>query len=151
MRTIEREIVSALIFSKDGKFFQGFRDPNSGGIYADCWHLPGGGIEPDETLADGARREAFEETGIDVSGVEAQLIDDMGRGESVKTDKATGEQVLHKMKFNIFTFTLPQNAEDIKVNLSDEFVDYRWTDPVDIKGIKLTPPSVELFTRLGYL
>lgn len=151
MKIIDREIVSALIFSKDGKVFQGFRDPQGGGIYADCWHLPGGGIEPGESLADGARREAMEETGIDVSGCAAELVDDIGRGESQKTDKATGEQVLHKMKFNIFKFTLDQDAADVPVNLSDEFIQYRWTDPGELKDLKLTPPSVELFKRLGYL
>lgn len=41
MREIERQIVSALIFSKDGKLFQGMKDPNKGGVYSDCWHIPG--------------------------------------------------------------------------------------------------------------
>lgn len=31
------------------------------------WGLPGGGNEPDESLVDTARREAFEETGVEIS------------------------------------------------------------------------------------
>ena len=34
MRTIHRTIVSALIFSKDGKLLMGMKDPKDGGVYA---------------------------------------------------------------------------------------------------------------------
>jgi ADP-ribose pyrophosphatase YjhB (NUDIX family) len=38
-----------------------------GGIWGDgAWGLPGGGLEPDESLAEGARREGLEETGLSV-------------------------------------------------------------------------------------
>jgi hypothetical protein len=42
MREIERTIVSALIFSQDGKLLMGKKDPAKGGVYPDCWHIPGG-------------------------------------------------------------------------------------------------------------
>ncbi|ASP34070.1 NUDIX domain-containing protein [Labrenzia sp. VG12] len=32
--------------------------------YLDGWYLPGGGVEREETLAEAARREVFEETGV---------------------------------------------------------------------------------------
>lgn len=39
-----------------------------GGIWGSgAWGLPGGGLEPDETLAECAKREVFEETGIIVN------------------------------------------------------------------------------------
>lgn len=50
MRKINRIIVAALIFSKDGKLLMGTKDPRRGGVYSDCWHLPGGGVEEGETL-----------------------------------------------------------------------------------------------------
>ena len=37
------------------------------------------------------------------------------------------------------------------VKLGSDLVKYRWTNLADLKAVKLTPPSVELFERLGYL
>lgn len=151
MRTIERDIVSALIFSKDGKIFQGKKNPNGGGVYSDCWHIPGGGVHERETYTEAVIREVREETGIDVSNYDLVLIDDAGRGESEKTLKETGEKVLCKMKFDVYKVVLETTAADTKISLDDDLAEYRWTDPKELKDLKLTPPSVELFQRLGYL
>ncbi len=151
MRTIHREIVSALIFSQDGKLFQGMKNPKDGGVYADCWHIPGGGIDDGEDKLTALVREIKEETGITVPIDKIELVDDQGRGESEKVLKNTGERVLCKMKFNVYKITLDQNATDIRVNLEDDLVSYQWIDLVELKNVKLTPPSVILFQRLGYL
>jgi len=42
MRTINRDIVSAVILSKDFKILLGKKDPSKGGVYASSWHIPGG-------------------------------------------------------------------------------------------------------------
>ncbi|MEI8090766.1 MAG: hypothetical protein WCG98_00445 [bacterium] len=45
MREIHRTIVSAVIFSKDGKLLMGKKDPNAGGVYSQYRHFPGGGVD----------------------------------------------------------------------------------------------------------
>jgi len=151
MRTIHREIVAALIFSKDGKLFQGMKNPKDGGVYANCWHLPGGGVEENENNLTALMREIREETGIVTSPEDAELVDDNGRGEAEKILKDTGEHVLCKMTFHVYKVVLDKNADDVPVRLGDDLVMYQWTNLADLKDLKLTPPSVELFTRLGYM
>lgn len=150
MREIQREIVSGLIFAKDGKLFQGQKDPQKGGVYCDCWHLPGGGAEPGEDKKTALAREIKEETGIDIAGYGVELADDSGRGESKKV-LGTGEEVLCQMKFFVYRIDVDKNSTDIEINLNDDLVKFRWTDPKELPGLKLTPPSVELFQKLGYL
>src|SRR5580700_9463476 len=118
MRTIHRTIVSALIFSKDGKLLMGMKDPNGGGVYADCWHIPGGGVDEGETQEQALQRELFEEVGINTDDCKVVLADDMGTGESKKTLKETNEEVLCKMQFNVYQVDVPELADDIKVKAS---------------------------------
>lgn len=151
MREIERDIVSALIFSKDGRLFQGMKDPQKGGVYSDCWHIPGGGVDTGESKEDTLKREVKEEVGIDISNYKFELVDDAGRGGSKKT-LPTGEKVLCKMKFFVYRVDInDKNSNEVEVNLSDDLIKYRWTDLSELADIKLTPPSVELFKKLGYL
>jgi 8-oxo-dGTP pyrophosphatase MutT (NUDIX family) len=152
VRIIQREIVSALIFSKDGKLFQGMKAQNKGGVYSDCWHIPGGGLDEGEDKINAVIREIREETGIDISQSQIELVDDIGKGESEKILKDTREKVLCKMNFNIYKVVInDKNANEIKVELNDDLVRYQWFDLKDLHDIKLTPPSVELFRRLKYL
>ena len=151
MRTIHREIVSALIFSKDGKLLMGMKDPKSGGVYADCWHIPGGGVDENETHIEALHRELLEEVGVDTSSCNVTLVDNQGRGETEKTLKDTGERVLCKMKFNVYRVDLDKNAAQVKTNPSDDLAILEWVELGQVHRYKLTPPSLALFTRLGYI
>ncbi|MDD4937858.1 MAG: NUDIX hydrolase [Candidatus Shapirobacteria bacterium] len=150
MRTINRVIVSALIFSKDSKLFMGQKDTNKGGVYSDCWHIPGGGVDEGETKETALIREIKEETGIDISSLEIKLVDNQGKGTSEKT-LSTGEKVICEMEFNVYKIQLPQNSKDVKIILSDDLVEYDWFDLSDLQNQKLTPPSINLFRKLGYM
>lgn len=151
MRTIYRTVVSVLIFSKDGKLLMGMKDPKDGGVYADCWHIPGGGVDEGETQEQALRREILEEVGIDIAGCKVTLADDQGSGETEKTLKDTGEKVMCHMKFYVYRVDIDKNADEIETKLSDDLVKLEWVDPAKLDGYKLTPPSITLFQRLGYL
>ena len=142
--------MSALIFSKDGKLFQGRKD--KGGVYADCWHIPGGGIEDTEDKITALTREVQEETGIDIAPYSIELIDDTGTGQSEKTLKDTNETVLVEMHFFVYKIIInDKTADEIEVDLKDDLIAYQWTDSKDLQNIKLTPPSITLFKKLGYI
>lgn len=151
MRVIHRIIVSALIISKDGLILHGMKDPMSGGVYADCWHIPGGGVEEGEDEVATLIREIREETGIGVSTYDVCLIDDKGSGKSEKVLKETDETVMCHMKFHVYKVVLNTPADQVRISLNDDLVKYQWIDPSDLKKIKLTPPSIALFKRLGYI
>ncbi len=150
MRTIQREIVSGLIFSLDNKILFGKKDPRKGGVYSDCIHLPGGGIEQGEDLITGLMRELREEVGIDITPYTIELLDNADTGSAERT-LDTGEKVIAEMHFNVYKITIPKNASDITVTLSSDLIDYLWVAPSDLQNYALTPPSLKLFTKLGYL
>jgi 8-oxo-dGTP pyrophosphatase MutT (NUDIX family) len=149
MREIQRDIVAALIFSKDGKLFLGWE--KKGGVYDDCWHLPGGGVKLGEGKIDALKREVKEEAGIDISAYKIDLIDDAKYGKSKKI-LPSGEEILCKMKFYDYRVDInDKNSDEILINLNDDLVEYRWTALSELPNLKLTPPSIELFKKLGYL
>jgi 8-oxo-dGTP pyrophosphatase MutT (NUDIX family) len=149
MRKIHRDIVSALIHSSDGKLLMGKKDPNKGGVYSDCWHIPGGGIKEGENTSNALVREIKEETGLDIDSIE--LIDDTGRGYSEKFLEDTQEKVMCNMKFNVFKIQLDNTAENIHLEPKGDLVELKWFSINDLKDVKLTPPSTELFRRLGLI
>ncbi|MBC7836933.1 NUDIX hydrolase [Acetobacteraceae bacterium] len=150
MRTIERVIVGAHIYSSDKKLFVALS--SKGEVYPDTWKIPGGGVEEGEDKEQALIREVLEETGIDVSNCKIELVDDDMVGESQKTLKDTGEEVLAKMQFFTYKITLDKPADEIEVHLDPrEFSEYRWVEISELNTLTFSPPSIELFTKLGYL
>ena len=150
-RTVHRDIVSALIFSKDNKLLMGLKDPNLGGVYTDCWHLPGGGVHDGETKLAALYREIDEETGIEVAGLNISLIDDKGNGQAEKTISETGERILSIMRFYVYRVDMGKEAESLTLVAGDDLTTLRWVPLDDLKNYQLTPPSITLFHRLGLL
>jgi len=148
MRTIERDIVSAVLLSKDGKLLQAVQV--EGGAYPGSWAIFGGGVEKGEDKRDALNREVMEETGIDISPYEVELVIE-SEGKAEKTLKDTGERVIADMKFYTYRVVLDKNASEVPVVLNEEHSEYRWCDLVELKDMKLATPSIELFKKLGYL
>jgi 8-oxo-dGTP pyrophosphatase MutT (NUDIX family) len=150
MRKIQRQIVSALVISKDQKLLMGMKDSSKGGVYSDCWHIPGGGVEEGEDQVKALQREIMEEVGIDISACKVEIVDDKGSGVSVKKLK-DGEEVECQMQFFVYRVDINKNAHDISVQLDDDLVKYEWASLNDLRNYKLTPPSISLFQRLKWL
>jgi len=150
LKTINREIVAAMIFSKDGKLLLGKKFADGGGVYVDTWHIPGGGVEEGEDLKTAICREINEEVGIDIARYEIELFDDQGYGESERV--LNGERVLCQMHFSIFKINIADKmASEIKIKFGSDLEKVEWTDINDLNKFKLTPPSIELFTRKGII
>ncbi|MEK7608037.1 MAG: NUDIX hydrolase [Patescibacteria group bacterium] len=151
MREIERTIVSALIFSSDNKLLMGRKDPAKGGVYSDCWHLPGGGVDPGESFEDALKREISEEVGVDTTSYTPEPLPQKGIGITEKTLKDTGEKVVVKMEFNRFKVLLDKPADEIEVRLSDDLVEVRWFSLEELPHVKQIPGGKEFFQELGLI
>lgn len=151
MREIGRTIVSAIIFSRDGKVLMGRKDPAKGGVYAECWHIPGGGIDQGETMEQALVREVMEETGLDISKERILPLKPIGTGSSEKTLAETGEKVFCHMTFHRFVIRLDQDAAKIAISGNGEFVETRWFNRDELSATKQISGGREFFVEMGYM
>lgn len=151
MRTIQRLIVSTIIISKDNKILMGQKNPKKGGVYSDCWHIPGGGVEENENKIQALIREIKEEIGLDISNEKIELISDKNTATTEKTLQDTGEKVLAEMHFFTYKINLGKNSEDIKIKPGDDLIILKWFNKNSLSSVKLTPPSIQLFQQVKFL
>lgn len=149
LREIDRLIASLIIISSDNKILMGRKDPAKGGVYPDAWHIPGGGVEESESLAEAARREGLEEAGIDLTDTELSPLP-TGKGETVKT-LPSGERVWCNMIFNRFEARLNTPASEITLNPTDDLVELRWFGPEELADVEQIPGGREFFQEAGYI
>jgi len=56
------------------------------------------------------------------------------------------------MIFHVYRVVIDdKNADEIAVSLEDDLVKHYWATMDGFKTMKLTPPSIKLFTTLGLL
>jgi 8-oxo-dGTP diphosphatase len=149
MRTIQRDIVGAFIFSSDGKLLMG--KSRKGGVYKDLWIVPGGGVEDGETKLQALSREIIEETGLDINQGKIEEIKGDLNGESEKTLRGTEERVLVKMNFYSYKVSLPKPASEIDLKADDDFIDAQWFMPSELPKLSLSPPTIASLKRLRLL
>ncbi|MCA9331266.1 NUDIX hydrolase [Candidatus Saccharibacteria bacterium] len=149
LRTIQRKIAGAFIFSGDGKLLLG--KSRKGGVYKDQWIVPGGGIEEHETPEEAMAREILEEVGIDVSSGHVEHLESGATGLSEKVLRETGERVMVQMTFYDYKVTLEQKAEDIRLALDDDIAETRWFAADELGKVPLSGPTEELLLKFGYI
>ncbi|MDB5161247.1 MAG: hydrolase, partial [Candidatus Saccharibacteria bacterium] len=136
MRTIQRDIVGAFIFSSDNMILLG-----KTAAYEGLWVVPGGGIDDGETRLQALERELLEETGLDIAEARVEEIEGALTGKSEKVLRDTEERVVVDMRFYNFKLSFPKKASEIKVEARDDFKDARWLSVSEIASIKLSPPT----------
>ena len=149
MRTIKRDIVGAFLFSADGKVLLGHSKP--GGTYQGMLIIPGGGIELNETLLEALKREIFEEIGLDITHCSIRQLGEITNGESKKTLKETGEEVLVEMTFHDFEVKLSENADSVHLTFDDDFGNARWYEPAELQNAPIGSNAKAVLQRLHFL
>lgn len=149
MRTVQRDIVGAFIFSNDGHVLLGKNA--EGGVYKGLWIIPAGGVKTGETVLQTAIREVQEEVGIDITKHKVVQIDGTMSGESEKTLSETGETVLVQMTFYNFKVDIDRPAYQIETYLEDDLSEIIWAPFSELPAMKFSPSVKEMLKRLGCL
>ena len=103
-----------------------------------CWGPPGGATEPGEVVEDAARRETFEETGLQV-------------GEMVLFGVFSGPELYYKYPngdevYNVTIAYLSRDASGA-VCLNGEHTEWRWFSPEEIPD-DLSPPIIPVIEEV---
>jgi 8-oxo-dGTP diphosphatase len=131
MTTADRAVVGVgvVIFDDDGRLLliERGRDPQKG-----MWAVPGGKVAPGERMAETARREAFEETGLEVE------VDDV---------RWVGEIITDTHHLVIVDYAARVSGGSLRAG--DDAADVRWVTPEEARRLPLTPTMVEMLDTLG--
>lgn len=96
-----------------------------------CWGIPGGAMEPGETLEDAARRETLEETGLKVG---AMSLFGVFSGPEVYYRYPNGDEV-----YNVaVVYTTQETSGEIRLDPA-EHTDWGYFEVSSLPG-KLSPP-----------
>lgn len=123
---------SAVITDSHGRVLLALRgtEPEKG-----RWSVPGGSVEPGETLAEAAAREAFEETG---------LLVEIGR-ELWMVEIPTGDGRV----FEVHDFAATPTGGTLHAD--DDAVDVRWFTPEQLDQVPLTHDLASYLAHAGII
>jgi 8-oxo-dGTP diphosphatase len=101
--------------------------------------LPGGYVEPDETVEQAAAREAEEETGVKIDPIQLELI-------GVWSDPARDPRGV--VRSVAFFYDIPAKAKlKTKAKAGDDAVEVRWLDAKAASARKLAFDHNDIFAR----
>ncbi|MGH3761016.1 NUDIX hydrolase [Actinophytocola sp.] len=132
-----------LLDSRDRVLLIHARDPDQPDHH--WWELPGGGVDPDETLEDAAIREVAEETGIQ--------LDTLGPRLWIRESRFRYRNHHHHRIDHVFLARPPHTDPTVTTRPSDNeklgLIERRWLTPddLDASSDKLLPPSLPAFLR----
>jgi len=135
-----RVIVVAIVQNEQGKYLI-CKKPANRGVFAGQWGLPGGGIEPGESMLEALRREVREETGLEITEIRPLFFKD---GQHAKLFPDGSSREIY-MIFLVFAC----QAQSHEVHLGEEFESYAWVDGEDIRSYDLNEQTRDTFLKMG--
>ena len=109
----------------------------------DGWHVPGGAVDPGESPAEAAVREAREETGAEVRLV--RLLGAFG-GPNHEIHYPNGDQVAYVVTLYQAEITSGEPAPD-----GEELAALRWFSREELPAARLNPGARAMLSAAGYL
>ena len=138
---IKRRIIAVgLVWNREDQLLF-CKMPPDRGVFPGQWGLPGGGIEPGETMTDASRRELREELGIEVERIRPAFFKD-GVFEKLYVDGSRRAMYLIFLVFHC-------EAASLEVRLNQEFSAYRWVGEGDLSSLDLDDVTLDTLRRIG--
>jgi 8-oxo-dGTP pyrophosphatase MutT (NUDIX family) len=151
---IQRIIASTVIFSSDGKLLLGRKAATGGGVFADSWHIPGGGSEAGETLAVTAWREVNEEVvGLDAHESELEALTWLHGSRATTKTREDDTRVWCEMQFNYFRLVSDKSSGQLAQTLrpGSDFVELRFFSRAELSELSTVPGGIEAMIVSGEL
>lgn len=136
---LHRTIVVGLVRNRRGDLLLCRMSPDRG-VFPGQWGLPGGGIEPGETMQQALRREMREELGIGIEEIRPAFFKD-GLHEKTFADGAV------RSVYMVFLLFHCRAAEET-LRLNDEFAEYRWVSADEAMHLDLNEQTRDTLARL---
>jgi len=105
---------------------------------AGLWSVPGGMVELGERAAEAAKREALEETGLEV-----EIVDVLGVVDKIVEGDG------NRVKFHFVIVDYLANPVGGSLEASSDALDARWVKPADFHDYEMSPTLVVLLKRIG--
>jgi mutator protein MutT len=123
--------VGAVVRDESGRILvvRRARPPSQG-----LWSIPGGRVEPGETLAEAARREVREETGLDVDVREILGHVDIPHGDTV---------------YDVADFAATVSGNVPPLAAGDDAGDARWVTVAELRTLPTTPQLMSTLAGWG--
>jgi nucleoside triphosphatase len=134
-----RTCVIAIIQNRAGEYLL-CKTPENRGVFPNQWGIPGGGINPHETMYQALEREVQEEVGLSITNAAPLYFTD----DTQEKYHIDGGAEATYMIYLLFTCA----ATTATVRLNEEYVDYAWVKPEDIFTYDLNTATKSTFERV---
>ena len=138
-RARHRTIVVGLVRNRRGDLLLCRMSPDRG-VFPGQWGLPGGGIEPGETMEQALRREMREELGVEIDDIRPAFFKD-GLHEKTFADGSIRSVYMIFLLFHC-------RAVDEALRLNEEFAEYRWVREDEAMRLDLNEQTRDTLARL---
>ena len=122
---VERQVVRVVVRDREGRVLLFHTREAPVPELGEWWEMPGGGIDPGETVLEAARREVLEEAGLDLTAVEIGPPTWRRTGVFRHRDKRhLSHEVVVEARLDV---SEPAILEDGRADYEvEDYFDYRW-------------------------
>jgi nucleoside triphosphatase len=135
-----RLVVVALVRNASGDYLL-CRMPPTRGVFPGQWGLPGGGMEPGETIEQALRREVREEVGLELTEIRPLFFKER------TAEKLFGDGRRRRLHMVFLVHECRSGGIDVRLN--EEFEAAEWVSPARLRDFDLNDETGHTLRLLG--